>query len=183
MIMKNLTYFLFLSLLMTLSCTNSSLNGEYFKIKENGQGAFDDAFGGLITQLEFKGNYCNFVYFNIPMSGKYEIQNGSVFINVGGELGTLTLDIVDNNTLEGKGWVSGTFKKLSSFRAKGKPAIGQYKTKSELNIRSGPSTEYEVLKTVSAGTELKVVHKENGWCTVEYNGFEGYVSEDFLVEN
>jgi hypothetical protein len=32
-------------------------------------------------------------------------------VKVGGELGTLTFEIIDSETLEGEGWASGTFKK------------------------------------------------------------------------
>jgi hypothetical protein len=45
------------------------------------------------------------------MSGEYAIDKNYVYIKVDGELGTLAMEIIDDKTLEGEGWISGTFKK------------------------------------------------------------------------
>ena len=45
------------------------------------------------------------------MSGEYSIDGNYVYIAVGGELGTLAMEIINENTLEGEGWISGTFDK------------------------------------------------------------------------
>ena len=43
------------------------------------------------------------------MSGKYSVDEGYVYIEVGGDLGTLSLEIVSANQLEGEGWINGSF--------------------------------------------------------------------------
>lgn len=166
------------------SCTNSSIDGKYIKIKSNDRGGLlGDVFGGLVSELEFKDNHCNFVYFGIPMSGEYEIDKGHIYVHVGGELGTLSLEIVDKNTLEGEGWIAGTFKKTTSFKAKNKPALGYYRTKSELNVRTGPGTNYTKIETLSKGTKVKVISDlENDWYEIEKDGYAGFVSKKYLIE-
>ena len=166
--------------ILLASCTNSSIDGKYIKTKSNDRGGL---FGGLISEIEFKNNHCNFVYFGIPMSGKYEIDEGHIYVFVGGELGTLSLEIIANNTLEGEGWFAGTFKKASSFKAENKPTLGYYKTKSELNVRAGAGTKFAKIETLPKGTKVKVVDElENGWCEIEKDGYSGFVSKKYLIE-
>jgi cell wall-associated NlpC family hydrolase len=45
-----------------------------------------------------------------------------------------------------------------------------------LNMRSGPSTSYKVLTSLSEGTVAKVIGINNGWYKIEYRGQKGYVS-------
>lgn len=92
------------------------------------------------------------------------------------------MEIIDNETLEGEGWISGTFKKISSFKAKNLPAVGYFRTKSELNMRTGPSTDFFKIETVSADTKVKVVKIIGEWCEIEYNGYSGFVSKKYLIE-
>ena len=106
----SMRFLLFIFLVLLLGCDNNSLSGKYVLVKDNGKGNIVDA--GLISEFEFKEDYCKFTYFgSVTMSGKYKIDKGSVFINAGGEFGILSLDIVDNNTLEGTDGLAGTFKK------------------------------------------------------------------------
>ena len=180
--MRILGISLTIAMIILSSCINSSIEGKYIKTKSNGRGSFLNL-GGLISEIEFKNSHCNFKYFGIPMSGKYEIDNGHIYVYVGGELGTLSLEIIDKNTLEGEGWIAGTFKKLNSFRSKNKPAIGYYRTKTELNVRSGAGTNYAKIETLSKGTRVKVVSiLKNGWCEIEKDGYSGFVSKKYLYE-
>lgn len=115
--MKTITKILIIGLLYTalFSCTSSNtidIKGKYHKTKENDRGHSLNVFGsGLVSELEFKEKYCHFVYFGNPMSAEYEVVKNNIYVKVGGELGTLTFEIIDSETLEGDGWASGTFKK------------------------------------------------------------------------
>ncbi len=54
-------------------------------------------------------------------------------------------------------------------------------TASSLKIRSGPSTGYDVLATVSKGTSLSVSGQSGNWYYVELkNGTEGYASKEYI---
>src|SRR5690554_6861842 len=55
-----------------------------------------------------------------------------------------------------------------------------YKSTTDLNVRSGPGTGYEVLFRSQYGDEVKVLSKSNGWYEVEYNGNIGYASSKYL---
>ena len=99
--------------LLLISCnTTPSLEGTFVKVKENDRGSTLNVFGkGLVDKMNFGETMCRFNYFGITMSGKYTIENNYVYIAVGGELGTLSMEIIDETTLEGEGWISGTFEK------------------------------------------------------------------------
>ena len=52
-----------------------------------------------------------------------------------------------------------------------------------LNVRSGPSTNDDILFQLPAGTIVRVFPDERSgeWMKVQYNGVAGYVSDDFLL--
>ncbi|MDO5018782.1 MAG: SH3 domain-containing protein [Lagierella massiliensis] len=49
----------------------------------------------------------------------------------------------------------------------------------DLNFRSGPGYEYDVIGTIPAGTSVDGV-MENGWLKVEYNGQIGYIGPKYV---
>ena len=55
-------------------------------------------------------------------------------------------------------------------------------TLDKLNVRSGPSVSYKILKTAPKGTSLEVYSEKNGWCKVKYSGVEGWVSKKYIKE-
>lgn len=81
------------------SCSNNSINGFFYNPD------------GLVKKLEFKNGYCSFVWIIMPVTGQYEIKNDYIYVNTATEMGTLSFKIIDNNTLEGEGWLKGTYKK------------------------------------------------------------------------
>jgi len=99
--------------LVLISCnTKPSLEGAFIKVKENDRGNALNVFEkGLVDKMNFGETICRFDYFGTTMSGEYTIEDNHVYIAVGGELGTLSMEIIDDETLEGEGWISGTFKK------------------------------------------------------------------------
>ncbi len=55
-----------------------------------------------------------------------------------------------------------------------------YKSTTDLNVRSGPGTGYQVLFSLQYGDEVKVLSKSNSWYEIEYNGKIGYASSKYL---
>ena len=49
-----------------------------------------------------------------------------------------------------------------------------------LNVRTGPSTSYSKLGTLSKGTKVGVISESNGWSKILYNNKEAYVSSQYL---
>ena len=46
-----------------------------------------------------------------------------------------------------------------------------------LNMRSGPSAEYPVIRSLAYNSELETISKfDNGWYHINYGGIKGYVS-------
>lgn len=56
-------------------------------------------------------------------------------------------------------------------------------TTTDVNFRTGSSTEDEIIETLDGGTSINLLTKEiNGWYKVEYNGVVGYISGDYVKE-
>ncbi len=53
----------------------------------------------------------------------------------------------------------------------------------DVNIRSGPGTEYQSIGSVSSGTTLTITGKSDNWYQVNYNGRKGYIIEDYVIRN
>lgn len=61
--------------------------------------------------------------------------------------------------------------------------LGYRETVENLNIRSGPSTEYNKVQVLNEGSVVKVVGSENGWDkVVSEEGSVGWCSVDYLKE-
>lgn len=48
-----------------------------------------------------------------------------------------------------------------------------------LRVRSGPSTDYDILGTLSYGTRIEVTGECDGWYALSYNGTTGFVSAQY----
>lgn len=55
-------------------------------------------------------------------------------------------------------------------------------TGSCVNIRSGPTTGHGIIAKVYAGEVVDLLEKVDNWYRISYNGYEGYIREDFIRE-
>ncbi len=57
-----------------------------------------------------------------------------------------------------------------------------YVTGTNVNVRAGPSTEYRVVGTVSAGQAVELLSSEGGWAQILFGdeGYAGFMSRQFL---
>ena len=92
----------------------TSLRGTYIRVDDNGR-AGAEKFITIIREIEFKGEHCHFKYLGTPMSGKFEIDENYVYITTGGELGMMSMEIIDKNHIEGEGYIHGVFKFEGTF--------------------------------------------------------------------
>ena len=53
-------------------------------------------------------------------------------------------------------------------------------TTQNVNLRSGPGTEYERLATLAAGIRVDILKCETSWCRVAGQGIRGWVSAGYL---
>lgn len=51
---------------------------------------------------------------------------------------------------------------------------------SYVNLRSGPSTDHEILTIIDEGSYLDLISVDEEWCYVSYDGQEGYVNADYV---
>lgn len=55
--------------------------------------------------------------------------------------------------------------------------------KSEVNVRSGASSEYDRIGSLKTNQQVSVTGQaDTGWYRIDYNGQEGYVSNNYLVD-
>lgn len=50
-----------------------------------------------------------------------------------------------------------------------------------LNVRSGPSTDYSVIGTLSNGSKIEVTGESGGWYRFDYNGKDGFVASKYTT--
>lgn len=51
----------------------------------------------------------------------------------------------------------------------------------DLNLRAGPGTNYPVVDTMPAGSQVRVRNCAGGWCRLSWNGETGWASDNFLA--
>src|SRR5262245_41600583 len=66
---------------------------------------------------------------------------------------------------------------MSTGLAAAAPAV----VRSDLNLRSGPGTEYPVVASMPAGAQVDVGGCTGSWCAVAYGGQQGYASGSYLA--
>jgi len=67
--------------------------------------------------------------------------------------------------------------------ASSETAIGTLRTTGGVNVRSGPSTNDSILKTLAARTSVEVLEQSNGWSKVRHNGSVGFIRSDLLSDS
>lgn len=56
-------------------------------------------------------------------------------------------------------------------------------TTTNLNMRSGPSTDHSIVTTLGSNVAVEVLSTDaNGWSKIKYNGKEGYVNSKYLTD-
>ena len=71
---------------------------------------------------------------------------------------------------------TGSMMILSPLSAKAETAT----TTQNVNLRSGPGTEYERLATLATGIRVDIIKCETSWCRVAGQGIRGWVSAGYL---
>ena len=64
----------------------------------------------------------------------------------------------------------------STIAALAVPAVAR----SQVNVRTGPSTSYNRVDTLQRGENVEVTECKSGWCYVQHNGPDGWVSGNYL---
>ena len=90
----------------------------------------------------------------------YEVQNGWLKVNYGTKYG----------------WIDS---KYTDFKVPEAPETPLYQIKitaNELNVRTGPSTSYDIIGTSHKGDTFAAYELKDGWYRIDYNGKMGWVS-------
>ncbi len=73
--------------------------------------------------------------------------------------------------------VAGTF--VAAFAAPAAALAASAFTTGSVNMRTGPGPSYHRILTIPAGAQVNV-HGCGGWCSVTYQGRNGYVSASYI---
>lgn len=116
----------------------TSIKGKFIRVGDNKRAGIEGVFD-LVSDIEFRNEHCHFTYVTTKMSGKYSIDEGFIYIYTGGELGTLSMEIINNNQLEGEGHIHGTFKREGTFKPVEK--VNEIKKSSSNSDKSSVNTQ------------------------------------------
>jgi len=80
------------------------------------------------------------------------------------------------------GWIKSEFlRPVDESAPEPAPSPVKWFALANLNIRSGPNTDSEILALAKLGTELNITeYAEDGWSKIIYNEHEGFVSSQFI---
>jgi 2',3'-cyclic-nucleotide 2'-phosphodiesterase/3'-nucleotidase len=93
--------------------------------------------------------------------------------------GSQSLDILRPLIAQWKGTGAATTAETQSSNVpEGVPAV---QANSRLNVRTGPSTDHEILGVIGAGSQWTFIREDNGWYVIDYNGREGYIAAQYAT--
>ena len=100
-------------------------------------------------------------------------------------IGTLSRGTVVSGELE-NGWLKFTYNGQTAYCSADYLAkidgdlTDMHVTCRTLNVRAGAGTNFEILGTLSRGTEVEILDVQSGWYKIEYLGGEAYVSAAYI---
>jgi uncharacterized protein YraI len=65
--------------------------------------------------------------------------------------------------------------------AAGSASAAEAYTAADLNVRTGPGTEFDRLGTLPANSGVDILNCSSGWCLVHGRGLRGWVSASYLA--
>ncbi len=111
-----------------------------------------------------------------PGSGQYVVEIGSASTNV---QGTVQIGIGAGGSIVAPAATATPQAPLATPTSSVCRATGSL----NVNVRTGPGTDYPAFGTLSTGTSLNVVGRNNdsSWYVVDYNGRQGWVSNSVVL--
>ena len=183
------TILLFIIAIVLSSCNYNKLEGKFIytevpKEKKKNESIFGwgvemgkEIACASIGVITFKNGKCYYSmsFFGVKQDMKvdYHIDNGVIYINSNmfNQGGVGLFELVDNNTLTYQGCI---FKRVDLSRYK------EGKTTSKVNLRAGPGTNFEVLKSLDSETEIFLIENQGDWVKVRADWKEGFIHKDYL---
>lgn len=109
---------------------------------------------------------------------------GRLYSNCGGYIIEYTDTWTKISSGNAEGWVCNDYIYFGEEALNQAEAVGcnvAIVNATELRVRTDTNTDSEVLGIVSTGDEFDIVAVENGWVLVDYEGQDGYISEEYVV--
>ncbi|MEG0741592.1 MAG: SH3 domain-containing protein [Clostridia bacterium] len=123
------------------------------------------AFLNFRAQPDFNAQVLGIFYYGVPLRVLNE-SGGWCRVEINGQIGYVRGEFVSVSYLPGSSVVA-TIKTPNS---------------TPINLRSGPSTNYGVVRQVAGDRYVMVLAKGRGWWRVSIDGYTGFMSKDYLVD-
>lgn len=177
----------------------------------NGELTAEDPYAAFSSKnVTYNGDYRNAVYtftddflsavMEMPQYSKFSTHQVKYFLN---NFGMFIKDFEENETKEVYDYlnqwsaddlevmVGGAGEEENIAQTNPSPEVDQSDitalnttmySKGDVNVRKGPSTDYEKIGALTLNQEVKITgqSKSTGWYRIEFNGGEGYVSQNYL---
>lgn len=78
------------------------------------------------------------------------------------------------------GWIAG---RLASVDTDSDASHGGSVTVQNLNVRSEPSTDSEILGKLSEGDKVKIIEEDNGWSKISFESGTAWISSEYIDKN
>ena len=168
------------------------ISGPYVSYTSSGSSASSSSGDANLSGSAVSSNSSNVRYIkgsNVRLRSGASTSSGVICIcNNGAQV---TLNSVSNGwayvtTSDGKtGYVAAAYLSYSPLSEVNTPATTSvsktaYIKGSSVRVRSGPSTSYDVVMTLSNGTPVTVTSENGSWTGVTVNGKSGYVSSVYI---
>jgi hypothetical protein len=72
------------------------------------------------------------------------------------------------------------FIKLAALKNNKTKTIYAYINMDQLNLRSGPSVSYDIIRELSKDARIEVIDNSGTWWKIKYENTEGYVNSEYL---
>jgi len=150
-----------------------SIRGKYVRVDHIKIDKVSDLVGGfgLISEITFHNKNCEFEYAGLSMSGSYVLDGNKIFIDAGGQIGKLSMELINNYKLQGAGYINGVFMNEQSqeyldYKEKTK---GLYYVTKTTRLRSLPINDKKVIvgDTLYEGESVEIKEQKNGWAFIE----------------
>jgi hypothetical protein len=186
--MRPIISLLFVAFILS-SCSSNKLEGTFIYTEVRNEKKNDESIVGWGVELgkkiacsnigviTFRNGKCyyavNFFGVKQEMKVDYHIDNGVIYINsdMFNSGGVGLFELVDSNTITYQGCI---FKRVDLSKCQ------KGKTISTVNLRTGPGTNHDILKSLDQDTEIFLIERQGDWVKVRANWAEGYIHQDFI---
>ena len=146
------------------------------------------SWSGLTSLNDFTGNHNEDRLINVMAAEDIRVTTANLNLRSGPGTSYSIIAVIPKGTQVNVISISGNWAKLTYAGKQGyasisyltKVASDKMVTTANLNMRTGPSTSYSIIRVIPNGAQVTVLSTSSGWARVTYGGSTGYASLSYL---